>query len=127
MDETPADRLRQARIARGYRTAKQFSDTHGLAQSTYSVHESGGRKLTRDTALRYADILKISVEWLLTGKGEGPEHREDLTAEDDLQDRSLLDDLEIIGAHDPDERANYEAMIRNRAAAVRARRQRDPE
>ncbi|WP_395452889.1 hypothetical protein ACHMW5_02465 [Azospirillum melinis] len=46
---------------------------------------------------------------------------------DDTQESSLLDDLEVIGAHDPDERANYEAMIRNRAAAVRARRQRDSE
>lgn len=36
-------------------------------------------------------------------------------------DLSLLDDLEIIGSHDPAERAQFEEMIRSRAAAARLR------
>jgi hypothetical protein len=72
MDETPADRLKTARIARGFRTARQFSDTYGIPQPSFSMHESGKRGLTSKAARQYADLLDVSIDWLLTGKGDGP-------------------------------------------------------
>ncbi|WP_455184296.1 helix-turn-helix domain-containing protein [Azospirillum palustre] len=65
-------RLTAARKAAGYRTARQFSDTHGFSQSTYWSHENGTRKFDVDTAFIYADKLNISTAWLITGEGEGP-------------------------------------------------------
>lgn len=93
MDETPADRLKEARVARGFRTAKQFSDTHGIPQPTYSTHESGSRKLTRDAALRYASLLNISVEWLLTGNGEGPHIQPD-----EAENKVHVASIPVLGA-----------------------------
>ncbi|MFC5358162.1 LexA family protein [Azospirillum himalayense] len=93
MDETPADRLRIARAARKYRTAKQFSDTHGIPQSTYSTHETGTRGLSRNAALKYATLLDISVEWLLTGKGAGPEG-----SGDEPENTVYVSSVPVVGA-----------------------------
>lgn len=63
-----AKRLREARVAAGYRTAKEFADKNGIPQSTFALHEKGRRGLTRDVAIAYANDLKINLDWLLTGK-----------------------------------------------------------
>lgn len=67
-----AQRLRLARTAAGYRTAKEFAASHGVPQPTYALHESGERGLRADVADRYASLLGVSTAWLLTGDGQGP-------------------------------------------------------
>nr|WP_222532543.1 S24 family peptidase [Azospirillum sp. 412522] len=67
-----AQRLRLARTAAGYRTAKEFAASHGVPQPTYALHESGERGLRADVAGRYASLLGVSAAWLLTGEGQGP-------------------------------------------------------
>lgn len=67
MDEGPHTRLKHARKAAGYRTAKEFSDRNGFKQSTYSTHEKGTRPLTLDTAQEYGPLLDTSPSWLLFG------------------------------------------------------------
>ncbi|MCG5241893.1 XRE family transcriptional regulator [Azospirillum doebereinerae] len=67
-----AQRLRLARTAAGYRTAKEFASSHGVPQPTYALHESGERGLRPDVAERYATLLGVSPAWLLTGEGQGP-------------------------------------------------------
>jgi repressor LexA len=93
MSVEPAERLKQARIARKFRTAKQFSDTHGIPQATYSTHESGKRGLSREAALRYAELLDISIDWLLTGRGVGPEG-----ASDDPENAVHVSSIPVVGA-----------------------------
>lgn len=63
------NRLRAARIAAGFRTAKSFSDRLGIPQPTYSTQETGKRGLTRENLLLYADKLNVSLAWLMTGSG----------------------------------------------------------
>lgn len=65
-------RLEAARVAAGYRTAKEFSDTHGIPQATYNLHESGRRGLKLEVAVKYATILGCDAAWLLTGEGKPP-------------------------------------------------------
>lgn len=65
-----AARLRRARIYRGFETAKEFSDKHGIKQPTYVMHELGKRGLSRSVAANYARILKIRLNWLLEDEGE---------------------------------------------------------
>ena len=72
----PAERLKQARLAAGFKTAKEFSDTHYIAQATYSTHESGKRGLKLQTAQHYAELLNVSTAWILTGEGEGIDIKE---------------------------------------------------
>lgn len=62
-----AERLAWARKAADFKTAKEFADTHGIPQPTYALHETAGRGLTRNVAVRYAGWLGVSVQWLLTG------------------------------------------------------------
>ena len=71
--ETPADRLRLARIAAGYRTQQEFSDKNSLSQSTYNLHETGKRGLRQEVAEDYARLLgNCSAAWLLFGTGDRP-------------------------------------------------------
>jgi len=81
-DDRPAaaKRLEEARIARGFKTAKAACEYFGWNYVSYSQHESGQRGLSR-VADRYAAGLKVSEGWLLTGEGRGPsgEHEEPIT------------------------------------------------
>ncbi len=65
---TIANRLKEARSRRGFRSARSFSKYNGFAESTYAQHESGKRKLNIETLLIYSQKLSIEPEWLLTGE-----------------------------------------------------------
>jgi phage repressor protein C with HTH and peptisase S24 domain len=73
-DDRPdaAKRLEQARIARGFDTAKDAARFFGWPYITYAQHESGERGLTR-AASKYAQGLRVSEGWLLLGEGQGPD------------------------------------------------------
>jgi phage repressor protein C with HTH and peptisase S24 domain len=68
--ETPAMRLKLARVVAGYKTAKAFSDKFGVPQPTYSMHESGERSILGEVAQKYAGWLGVRVVWLERGEGE---------------------------------------------------------
>ena len=61
-------RLRQARIASGYATAKDFALAHGLAISTYTQWEQFGR-LTLGDCETCAALLNVRAAWLTFGEG----------------------------------------------------------
>ncbi|WP_312809313.1 XRE family transcriptional regulator [Agrobacterium cavarae] len=65
-------RLEEARKAAGYSTAREAADAIGVSYPTYAAHENGQRGLAR-AAERYARFFNVSLDWLLTGKGDaGP-------------------------------------------------------
>lgn len=66
------DRLRRARTAAGYTTAKDAADAMGVAVSTYIQHENGSRGFPAKRADRYARFFRTSPEWLLYGRGDAP-------------------------------------------------------
>ncbi|MBN9364507.1 MULTISPECIES: S24 family peptidase [unclassified Devosia] len=66
-----AERLKLARITRGFRTAKEAATFFGWAYITYAQHESGERGLGRQSA-KYAAAFRVSEAWLLTGEGAPP-------------------------------------------------------
>ncbi len=63
--ETPADRLRKARIARGFRSPTEAARHFGWSEVTYRAHESGTRGLRIETAKRYAKAFRIPLGELL--------------------------------------------------------------
>lgn len=65
------ERLRLAREKAGYRSAAKAAEAMGIPYGTYSVHENGSRGF-RNSLERYAQFYRVSIEWLLTGRGEGP-------------------------------------------------------
>ena len=65
-----ARRLREARLAAGFTSAKAAAERHGFNYTTYSQHERGIAGITR-AAKDYARAFKVSEAWLLTGEGNG--------------------------------------------------------
>jgi phage repressor protein C with HTH and peptisase S24 domain len=66
-----AQRLEQARITRGFKTAKDAAAFFGWPYATYAQHESGERGIGRQSA-KYAVAFRVSEGWLLTGEGPEP-------------------------------------------------------
>ncbi len=57
-------RLNQLRKIRGY-TAQNMADLLELALRSYQFYESGKRSPNLDTLVRIADILDVSIDYLL--------------------------------------------------------------
>jgi phage repressor protein C with HTH and peptisase S24 domain len=62
---------------RRYKSARQAAKAIGMPPSTYGAHERaeapGGRDYGPDEAKRYARRFGVTQEWLLIGKGQGPD------------------------------------------------------
>lgn len=84
--ETPAERLRTARLRAGYETAKGAALAMGATVSTYIQHENGSRGYPAKTAARYAKFFRVGPEWLLYGRGAA----DPVVAEPALQSLPLL-------------------------------------
>lgn len=72
--DTANDRLREIR-SRKYGTAVAAAEAIGIKPATYIQHENGTRgsgSIPRKAAERYADFFRVSLDWLLTGRGDGP-------------------------------------------------------
>lgn len=106
-------RLKSARIAAGFKTAREFCLAHKIPASTYSLHENGRRLLKPAVATRYAEILGVNVVWLLTGTGSpylpGENHNLPIAGEDNpaagllvppsslkIQDYAKPEDMELL-------------------------------
>lgn len=64
-----AERLAQARRAAGYATAADAARALGMSLPSYTHHENGTRGLSR-AGPRYARFFRVSLDWLIEGRGE---------------------------------------------------------
>jgi transcriptional regulator with XRE-family HTH domain len=67
-DREISERIKQARIASGYRSARIFAKEFGIAESTYAQHESGKRTINLATLMDYCNILGTNPAWVITGR-----------------------------------------------------------
>jgi len=67
--ETTGERLKAARMAAGYESAKQAAEAMDVPVATYTQHENANRGLPADRARRYAQFFETTPEWLLYGRG----------------------------------------------------------
>lgn len=65
-----SERLIQARKAAGFDTAIDAAHALGVKPPTYYSHENGSIGLRSEVATKYARKFKVSLDWLLTGRGE---------------------------------------------------------
>lgn len=65
-------RLIKARVSAGYDTATLAAEALGVPYQTYATHENGSGGVPVKPAIKYAKKFKVSLDWLLTGKGRGP-------------------------------------------------------
>lgn len=63
-------RLKKAREAAEFESAADAAKFLGVPEPTYASHENGSRGITARRAQQYASAFKISLDWLLTGRGE---------------------------------------------------------
>jgi hypothetical protein len=63
----PGERLKQARVNAGFKTARAAARTFGWVEPTYLAHENEGRGLRADQARMYAKALGVPFIWLLHG------------------------------------------------------------
>lgn len=64
MDQ-PHQRLRQARLARGFDTAAAAADHHGWNRNTYASNENGNAAFSWRRAQTYAQAFGVGVDWLV--------------------------------------------------------------
>lgn len=64
-----AARLKLAREQR-YESAQDACAAFGWKYPTYAGHENGNRGFRVDTARTYANAFRVSLAWLLTGRGQ---------------------------------------------------------
>lgn len=64
----PSERLKEARVAAGYPTARAAADRLGVAYYSYIQHENGHRGLKPENASVYSRAFNVTPEWLLYGR-----------------------------------------------------------
>lgn len=65
----PGERLAKSRAGAGYPSARRAAEAMGANYNTYAQHENLTRPIPRDAAIRYSKFFRVSLEWLLTGRG----------------------------------------------------------
>jgi len=70
LTEDIAKRLRAARKAASFKSAKDFANQYKIPLSTYSQHETGKRSINAELIINYSSYFQINPYWLLTGNGE---------------------------------------------------------
>lgn len=70
MKESIGDRLRRARIAAGYETAAEAARAFGWNVNTYTSAENSNREPSRAACERYSDAFRVSLDWLVHGRGQ---------------------------------------------------------
>lgn len=67
---TPSERLKWAREQADYGGPAEAAQALGMNRYTYTQHENGVRGFKTDSAVKYAKKFKVSLEWLLSGRGQ---------------------------------------------------------
>jgi hypothetical protein len=70
--KTPAERLKEVRILRGYAGPSEVAKRFEWPLEAYKSAENGHRGLSKNNARRYARGLGTTAGWLLYGEGPGP-------------------------------------------------------
>lgn len=64
---TPHDRLRDARLAAGFKSMSAAASALGVTSSTYRAHENGQNDFDTEQAENYARKFRVSASYLLLG------------------------------------------------------------
>jgi len=97
--DTLEQRIRYTRKKILAMTQEEFADTLGVSRDVISRYETGKTKLPAKQALKVTELAHISVDWLLSGRGDMPmQRKETQIAPEDLASRinKLEEDFKLI-------------------------------
>lgn len=69
MEQTPGQRLEQARLRAGYKTAQAAVERFGWTYTTYKSHENGQTAVPPEEAKVYAKAFGVTPEWIVFNVG----------------------------------------------------------
>lgn len=72
------ERLKEARLSAGFKSAMSAAKRHGWAPSTYGAHENGQNDFDFGTAERYGKAFKVTPTWLMAGDEAAPRRRDEV-------------------------------------------------
>ncbi|TGT36196.1 LexA family transcriptional regulator [Mesorhizobium sp. M8A.F.Ca.ET.165.01.1.1] len=67
-EQTPADRLREARLNAGFKSATKAAEALKIPLGTYAGHENGSRTFDTEAAKLYSKAFNVRVAWLMFGE-----------------------------------------------------------
>lgn len=70
MPNSMNQRLKEARLKAGFRTATAAINEFEWSSSTYRAHENGQNGFKVDEAKLYGEAYRVSPSWLLLGEGD---------------------------------------------------------
>lgn len=77
-----AARLKEARKLH-FKTASAAAESLGVNRATYYGHERGEDGFSMEQAIQYARRYRVSLDWLMRGKGQGPTEGQNMFVEQD--------------------------------------------
>src|SRR5687768_17058961 len=117
---TPGDRIREAREAKGW-TQEELADKAQISKGFLSDVENNKRNVSAENALKIADALGISLDFLMRGdQGKQERTRASVSIPPELSQAaqelglSYADTLTLLDAH--------EAVVARRSAKLRKHR-----
>lgn len=69
------NRLKAARKAAGFSSAKNATIALGISYPTYVAHENGNRGIGREMLELYASRFNVTIDWLLSGRKDAVTNR----------------------------------------------------
>jgi SOS-response transcriptional repressor LexA len=92
---TTDGRLRAAWKAAGYNSAADVAKRTNIPYSTFAGHSNGSAGIPVEALKRYADVFRVNIEWLMTGRGRMMREQTVLVGE------SVTRGLAVVGKAQP--------------------------
>ncbi len=70
--ETPGDRIRQARLAKGWKTYREADRATGISRDNWANWETGRVLPSWKSFRNLAETLDVPERWLFSGENGGP-------------------------------------------------------
>ncbi|MFT3741398.1 MAG: helix-turn-helix transcriptional regulator [Gammaproteobacteria bacterium] len=92
-------RLKLLRQRAGFTAVKDFAMTCDIPESTYYQYETGKRAIPLETLLKYSELFKVNIEWLLTGQGPKEKNAKETEARHPDQLSPIKNRIELVDVH----------------------------
>ncbi|ABR46611.1 plasmid maintenance system antidote protein, XRE family [Alkaliphilus metalliredigens QYMF] len=91
----------------------------GISKNAMSNYINGNRVPNAEILVKLSDVLKVSIDWLLTGKGKGPEKAANFIFQEPVIEQDLVAESEASYFHQVEDIVRYNIEIGKNITHVR--------